>query len=57
MQGKDQTPQGEVEVQRTEHLANVGQQCFKNILLDIPKTLVGVPLTPGLVALRPVEHA
>lgn len=25
--------------------------------MDIPKTLVGVPPSPGLAALRPVEHA
>lgn len=40
-----------------EQPVNVGQQCFRNILLDIPKTLVGVPPSPGLAAERPVEHA
>ena len=29
-----------------------GQQCFRNILLDIPKTLVGVPPKPQAVRLR-----
>ncbi len=29
----------------------------RNIVFDIPALLVGVPPSPGLYALRPVEHA
>ncbi len=50
MQGIERSPQSKTGVGGSESSANVGQQCFMDILLNIHETLVGVPPSPGLAA-------